>query len=227
MNPTLDNTNGHNGHGRPGKLPRRRISPSRVDIAKRRRLVLDMAVAGASYDTIAAEVINQGMSPRQQVGDPRPPVYTRADAYNDAQHALAEITRRPALEYKAMQLRRLQQAQTKLLTDVLTGKDPAARARSATALTALMGREARLTGIDEPVRTEIEISTHFQLLADMAAEVMAAGAEAAGLSVTQREAFSTGAQAYLGRLEEQHAPRQIEGQVELAVVDAEVVDDEA
>jgi hypothetical protein len=63
-----------------------------------------------------------------------------------------------------------------------------------------MQREARLTGIDEPVRSELEITAHLEVVARMAADAVAAGAQAAHLSIEQQEALTRGMTGYFGEV---------------------------
>lgn len=204
-----------------GSVTGKRRLALRVEVERRRRLVLDMAIAGATPSQIAEAVLREGMAPTptKPGAEPR---YTRSDASHDLNAAVSAITAVPAYQYKAMQLRRLGQVQAVLMRDILAAPDSDMRARSANALARQMEREARLTGIDEPVRSELEITAHFELLASISAAAVAAGAEAAGLSMAQREALTAGMQGYLAEIEGPRAEV-----VEVEAVDAEVVEEEA
>jgi len=182
----------HQRSNHPGRrYSGRRTISQRVDVERRRRFVLDMAIAGATPTQIAEAVVREGLAS---------PKYTRASAAGDISAAIASITAVPAFHYRATMLRRLTQVQQRLMRDVLDpGNAPDDRARAANALVRAMEREARLTGIDEPVRTDIEISAHIEVVAALAADAVAAGAERAGLDTRQREALSAGMTEYFTR----------------------------
>jgi hypothetical protein len=178
------------------------ITPERLDVQRRRRLVLTLIANGATYREAAQAVINEGMAPRPRRGpnDPRPtaqPRYTDRDANRDAHIAMAEITERPARDLKALMNHRLAQAERAMMRDLTTGRTPADRGRAASVLVRLLVREAHLNGLDEPVRTQLEITQHVEQLAALSTAAINAGADAAGLSNEQRAAMLSGMRGYL------------------------------
>lgn len=202
-----------------------KITPERIDIQRRRRLVLDLIAGGATYREAAQAVLDQGMAPLPRrgpgsrvVGQPR---YTDRDAHRDAEIAMRQIVDRSATELKAIQNRRIMQASRAMVRDLASGATPADRARAAGVLVRLMVREAHLNGLDEPVRTQLEITQHVEQLAALSTAAINAGADAAGLSGEQRAAMLEGMKLYLHGVSEQ-APPALPGQV----YDAEIVDDE-
>jgi hypothetical protein len=208
----------------------KRPTPQRIDVEKRRRFVLDMVAGGATYQEAADAVLAQGMGPRPNRTSPGPvpaSKYTRADAYNDCQHAMAAITSESATQHKAIMNRRLVQTQRAMIRDALNPTLPAIdRARATSVLVRLMVREAKLNGLDEPTRSQLEITAHFEQLAAISTAAVNAGADAAGLTSAQRRAMLDGMQAYLLSVEGAPAsePRAIEA---AEIVDAEIIEEGA
>lgn len=177
----------------------RRFSVQRVDVERRRRFVLDLVANGATYQQAADAVLAEGLAPRitKRADGSSEPRYRKQDALKDCEIAMRRITEEPAARLKAIQLRQLQQAKRQMMLDVSNSPDPADRARSVTALVALMNREAKLRGLDEPVRTELEITAHLDQTAAVVFGAMMAAAPGAGLSDEQRALLITGMRAHL------------------------------
>jgi hypothetical protein len=200
-----------------------------ISIQRRRAFVLELVDREATWQEIAERVLAEGLAPVPAWRDPakpRPePRYTRADAYNDAQRAMRAITEKPAAERKAMQNRRLAKQQRILARDASNPLlSPLDRARAVSVMVRLMVREAKLNGLDEPTRTSLEITQHFEQLASLSTGAMTAGFDALGLDAGQRKVAIEAMQTYLLAVEA-GAPggqRALPGEI----YDAELVDDE-
>jgi hypothetical protein len=199
------------------------VSPTRIDVAKRRRYVLDALGRGMTYQEIADAVLKVGLAPKPYKGGPGPepePKYTRADAWNDAQRAMRAITEEPATQRKAIIARRLQESSRILMRDAQDVRlTPLDRARALSVLVRNMMREAKLFGLDEPNRTQLEITAHLDQLGALSAQAIQAGAEAAGLSTEQRAALIEGMQAFLLSVEAAE-----DGPQRLALTSGEVIE---
>jgi len=213
-----------------GRGARPRVgSQQQIDVQRRRAFVLELVDREATWQEIADRVLAEGLAPTPAWRDPskpRPqPRYTKADAYNDAQRAMRAITEKPAAERKALLNRRLAKAQRLLARDASNPlATPLDRARAVSVMVRLMVREAKLNGLDEPTRTQLEITQHFEQLASLSTGAMTAGFDALGLDATQRGIAIEAMQAYLLAVEA-GAPggqRALPGEI----YDAELVEDD-
>lgn len=207
-----------------------KATPQKIDVARRRKIALEMRAADATYQQIADRILAEFPQLAPKSRDPsRPPHYTKADVYNDVMHAMREITHEPAENLKALQQFRLTRVQRVLFRDATsTTLDPEDRARASNALMRTMLREAKLNQLDPPTRSQIEITAHLEVLTQLAVAAIAAGLDAVDMSPDQRTIALAAVQAHLDAIE--HASpesrRREMKQIEPALVELDVEDAE-
>ncbi len=121
----------------------------RARIALRRKRALDLRVAGASYEQIAAAL---------KLAD-------KSNARRDILEAIAEITREPAEEVLALELARLDAMFMGLWPEARKGDTHAVRAAIR-----VMDRRAKYLGLDEP--DEVKLSGSVDITADAHAKLL-------------------------------------------------------
>lgn len=119
--------------------------------AKRRREVIQLREAGATWEAIA-DTMEERHGP-----DSLPEHWSKRYAHKDFQRALGKVqdeVKDRARTVREMELRRLRRLQRGLWQDAINGDTDAART-----IVRLMKRRAKLLGLDEPEELNVDMGT--------------------------------------------------------------------